>query len=85
MKELASDQIRAARAMLRWNQSDLAGCSVSVPTVNRLEAMEGVVEGNSVILQAAERAFTDAGIKFIPENIGGAGVRLKKLPSPISS
>ena len=79
MKELTSDQIRAARAMLRWNQSDLADrCGVSVPTVKRLEAMEGVVEGNRVTLQAVEGAFTDAGIEFIPENGGGPGLRLKK-------
>ncbi len=76
---LTSYQIRAARAILRWNQSDLADkCGVSIPTIKRMEAMEDVVKGNRTTIFAIERIFTDAGIEFIPENGGGAGVRLKK-------
>jgi len=77
--DLTSDQIRAARSMLRWDQSDLTIKSgVSLATIKRLEKMNGIVSANLVTLQAIERAFTDAGIDFIPENGGGPGVRLKK-------
>ena len=77
--DLTSDQIRAARAMLRWDQADLTDKSdVSLATIKRLEKMTGTVSANRVTLQAIERAFTDAGIEFIPENGSGPGLRLKK-------
>jgi len=76
---MRSDQLRAARGLLRWSQQDLAGASgVSVPTIKRLEAMEGALSGNASTLGALERALVDAGVKFIAENGGGAGVRLAK-------
>jgi len=76
--DLTSDQIRAARSMLRWDQSDITDKSgVSLATIKRLEKMTGTVTANRVTLQAIERAFIDAGIEFIPENGGGPGVRLK--------
>lgn len=76
---LTSEQIRAARALLRWGQTDLVdACGVSLPTIKRLEGVRGIVSANRVTLLAIERALTDAGIEFIPENGGGAGVRLKK-------
>jgi hypothetical protein len=49
-----------------------------VPTIKRLEAMEGELSGNTTTLVALDRAITDAGVQFIPENGGGAGVRLAK-------
>ncbi len=76
---MRSDQLRAARGLLRWSQQDLSGASgVSVPTIKRLEAMEGELSGNTTTLVALDRAITDAGVQFIPENGGGAGVRLAK-------
>lgn len=74
-----AEQLRAARALLRWSQQELsAQCSVSVPTIKRLEAMEGELSGHSNTIKAIETALVEAGIKFIPENGGGAGVRLAK-------
>ena len=76
---VTSEQIRAARALLRWGQTDLADKSgVSLPTIKRLEGVRGIVSANRVTIQAIERAFIDGGIEFISENGGGAGVRLKK-------
>lgn len=76
---MRSDQLRAARGLLRWSQQDLSGASgVSVPTIKRLEAMEGELSGNVTTLAALERAIADAGVQFIAENGGGAGVRLAK-------
>ena len=75
---LTSEQIRAARATLRWDQADLTEKSgVSLATIKRLEKMIGVVSANLVTIQAVIRAFEDAGIEFISENGGGPGVRLR--------
>lgn len=77
---LTGEQIRGARAMLRWEQKDLAQASgVSEQTVIRLEKMTGQVTGQISTIQSIKDAFETAGIKFIPENGGGPGVRLRKL------
>ncbi|MCG8506829.1 MAG: transcriptional regulator [Sphingomonadales bacterium] len=77
--KLTSDQIRAARATLRWDQADLTDKSgVSLATIKRLEKMTGVVSANRVTIEAIVRAFEEAGIDFIDENGGGPGVRLRK-------
>ncbi|MEY9987481.1 putative transcriptional regulator [Bradyrhizobium yuanmingense] len=72
-------QIKAARALLGWSQDDLATESgVSVPTVKRLEAADGDVGGRAETADALVAALEKAGVEFIPENGGGAGVRMKK-------
>jgi len=72
-------QIKAARALLGWSQDDLANQSgVSVPTVKRLEAADGDVGGRAETADALVAALENAGVEFIPENGGGAGVRMKK-------
>lgn len=74
-----SEQLRAARALLRWSQQDLSErCGVSVPTIKRLEAMDGEISGHSSTIRGIEQALEAAGVQFIPENGGGAGVRLAK-------
>lgn len=76
---LTSELIRAARALLRWEQRDLAeASSVSLPTIKRLESKRGIVEAHGSTLAALKRALEDAGVEFIAENGGGAGVRLHK-------
>ena len=82
---MRSDQMRAARALLRWSQQDLADKSgVSAPTIKRLEAMEGDLTAHNATIQALALALETAGVQFIPENGGGAGVRLarRKAPTP---
>ena len=65
--------------MLRWSARRLAEISgVSLPTIQRMEAANGVPSGLSRNLEAVERAFVNAGIIFIAENGGGPGVRLRK-------
>jgi predicted transcriptional regulator len=72
-------QIKAARALVGWSQDDLAKHSgVSAPTVKRLEAAEGEIGGRVETGQALVAALREAGVEFIPENGGGAGVRLAK-------
>lgn len=78
MTLLLSEQLRAARALLRWEQKDLASASgVSLPTIKRLETKPGPVNAHGLTLQALRRALETAGILFIPENGGGPGVRLR--------
>ena len=74
-----SEQLRAARGLLKWKQSELANASgVSLPTVKRLESMSGALPVHTSTLAALQGALEQAGILFIPENGGGAGVRLAK-------
>ena len=77
---LTAEQLRAARAMLRWEQSAVADkAGVSVETIKRLERLDGPLSGTrSGTLHAIEAVFRAAGVEFIPENGGGAGVRLKR-------
>ncbi len=77
-------QIRAARALLRWPAKRLAEASgVSIPTIQRMEAAEGVPSGLSRNLDAIQNALEKAGVIFIYENGGGPGVRLRQ-PTPAS-
>jgi DNA-binding XRE family transcriptional regulator len=72
-------QIAASRALLRMEQTDLAkAANISVPTLRRMEASEGPAVGMANNVAAVRAALEAAGVDFIPENGGGAGVRLKK-------
>ena len=73
-------QIKAARALLDWSQTDLASASgISEPTIKRLEASGGVLGGRETTVASIFKALETAGIEFIAENGGGPGVRLRKL------
>jgi transcriptional regulator with XRE-family HTH domain len=76
---LTSEQIRAARMLLRWEQKDLADASgISLPSIKRLETQPGLLSAHERTLTELRRALERAGVEFIPENGGGAGVRLSK-------
>jgi transcriptional regulator with XRE-family HTH domain len=75
-------QLRAARALASLDQralADLAG--LSLPTIQRMEASDGVVRGNVDSLTKLISALEAAGIDFIAEGVpsagGGRGVRLR--------
>jgi transcriptional regulator with XRE-family HTH domain len=71
-------QIRAARALIGWSQTDVASAAgLSVPTVKRAEADGGKKVSEDAILAIAN-ALKKAGVEFIAENGGGIGVRLRK-------
>ena len=79
-------QMRAARAMLGVDQRELARLSsLSLPTVQRMEASDGVVRGNVDSLMKLVGALHEAGIELIGDNAtssqGGRGVRLT-TPGP---
>lgn len=72
-------QIRAARALIGITQAELAkAANLSVPSIKRIEAMSGPLTIRLETLRALKEALETAGVEFIPENGGGAGVRLKK-------
>lgn len=76
---VTSEQVRAARALLRWEQRDLAEASgVSLPSIKRLETQPGPLAAQERTIGELRKALEKAGIEFIAENGGGAGVRLAK-------
>ena len=72
-------QCRMARAALDWSTTDLARTAeVGPATVNRFET------GRDARISTVEKlrsALEAAGVVFIPENGGGAGVRLRETNS----
>ena len=82
---LSSEQVRAARALLRWEQKDLADASgVSLPSIKRLETQRGELAAQPRTEDAIRRSFETAGITFIDDHAnsagGGPGVRLSASP-----
>ena len=76
---LTSEQVRAARALLRWEQRDLAEASgISLPSVKRLETQPGALAAQERTIMELRKALERAGVEFISENGGGSGVRLRK-------
>ena len=72
------EQLRAARALLGWSQTDLARhAGLSVPTVKRLEGGFGPNVSDEARVKM-QKTLERAGINFIDENGGGPGVRLSK-------
>jgi transcriptional regulator with XRE-family HTH domain len=79
---ITAAQLRAARALLGIDQRQLAQrCGLSLPTIQRMEASNGVVRGNVESLMKLVGALADYGIELIGEGAvssgGGRGVRLK--------
>lgn len=73
---LEASQCRAARALLGWSQGQLATASnVAKATIANFEA--GKRTPYERTLSDLRSALETAGIAFIPENGGGAGVRLR--------
>ncbi len=72
---------RAARGLLDWSQTDLAEkAGVSLSTVRDFETGKRTPIANNI--SAMQKAMEGAGVQFISENGGGAGVRLRKRMSP---
>src|SRR5271154_1147867 len=80
---IAAAQLRASRALLGVDQRQLAAMSgLSLPTIQRMEASDGVVRGNVDSLMKLVSALENAGIELInpgiPSSTGGRGVRLRE-------
>lgn len=75
--------MKAARALAGIDQKTLAErAGVSLPTIQRMEASEGVVRGVVDTLVKVIQALNEAGVELIgdhqPSTEGGRGVRLKE-------
>ena len=74
---ITSEQIRAARQLIRITASELAlQSNVGVATIRRFELMSGVPSGNARSLDAIKQALEAAGIEFIGTPDDRPGVRL---------
>ena len=79
---ITATQLRAARVLLGIDQRQLAELAgLSVPTIQRMEASEGVIRSNVDSLMKLIAALDAAGIELIGPGAtssgGGRGVRLK--------
>ena len=71
-----ADQLRMARAAIRWSVRDLA--KNSGITANTISRIENGADTRASTLATLRAALIDGGVEFISENGGGAGVRLRK-------
>lgn len=73
---ITAAQCRAARALIEWSEEQLAkAAAVDLETLRLLEARFRRPDPEAQ--QRIRAAFEEAGVVFIAENGGGAGVRLK--------
>ena len=83
---ITAGQLRASRALLGIDRRQLAeAAALSLPTIQRMEASEGVIRGNVDSLMKLVGALEALGIELISADAashsGGRGVRLKR-PTP---
>ena len=72
------EQLRAARALLGWSQTELASrAGLSLPTVKRVEGGFGPNVSDEARLKL-QHALEAAGLEFLEENGAGLGVRFRK-------
>ena len=82
---ITAQQMRAARALAGIDQKTLAErAGVSLPTIQRMEASEGVVRGVVDTLVKVTQALEESGVELIgegqPSAGTGRGVRLRQPP-----
>jgi transcriptional regulator with XRE-family HTH domain len=80
---ITAHQLRAARALLNIDQRQMARLAeLSVPTIQRMEASDGVIRANVDSLMKLVSALDRAGIELInpgaASSSGGRGVRLRE-------
>ena len=77
---LTGRQIREARELLNWTRAALArNTFVALSVVEVVEEHESTFMLLDGQMHAIQSALEAAGVEFIPENGGGAGVRLRKV------
>ena len=79
---LTGAQIRSARSALKWSAQDLADkAGVSIKTILRFEAADGVPPSRSATLLDVKAALEAAGIEFIGSPTDRPGIRFGLEPS----
>nr|WP_256439489.1 helix-turn-helix transcriptional regulator [Microvirga sp. HBU67558] len=75
--------MRAARAMLKMEQGELAELSgISIETIKRLERMDGVLNAQAATLYSLQKVLEGEGVIFLPENGNLPGLKLRRDPPP---
>ncbi|WP_119391086.1 helix-turn-helix domain-containing protein [Taklimakanibacter lacteus] len=79
---ITAGQLKSARALIGIDQRKLAELAgLSLPTIQRMEASDGVVRGNVESLTKLISALDEAGVELIGDGAasqsGGRGVRLR--------
>ncbi|WP_426956905.1 helix-turn-helix domain-containing protein [Muricoccus radiodurans] len=81
VETITPPQCRAARGLLGWTQDELAKTArIGLNTLRNFETGKSVPMTNN--LDAIRRALEAAGVLFIPENGGGAGLRFRAPTAP---
>ena len=79
---ITSEQIRAARAIIRITVTQLSeSAGIGVATIKRLEAVDGVPPAQARTLTLLQTALESAGVEFVGSPTDNPGVRLKTKPS----
>ena len=85
---ITSEQIRAAKAMIRWSGEDLAAASgLSLSSIRRIEALTGIPQAQSMrTVMSIKEALEGAGIEFIgtPEDKPGVRLIAASFPNDMS-
>jgi transcriptional regulator with XRE-family HTH domain len=75
---IESAQVRAGRALIGWSQTELANAAGLPLAIVELIETGGATKVPAAAVAKMRAALESAGVTFIPENGGGAGVRLRK-------
>ena len=85
-RPFTGEQIRAARAIARIEQSVLArAADLSLDTIKRIEGIHGPVEVKARVYRAIIDAFRQYGVELESHGDSGFGVRLSTTPAGLSS
>ena len=80
MSMITGAQIRIARYALRLSVSELSNaCGVSISTIKRIEAQDGVPVSTGPNIEAIKSSLEIAGIEFIGTPDDGPGIRIRTL------
>ena len=72
-------QIRAARGLVEWSQTQLAKASgLALSTIRRMEVAGGTLKSSVENVLKVQQALEGASVIFIDEDEEGPGVRLRK-------
>ena len=75
---ITGNQIRLARFGLRLSVQDLSNLTgVSVRTLKRIEASDGVPNTSALTIQSLQSTLESAGIEFIGTPDDGPGIRIR--------
>ena len=80
-RTVTSEQLRAARAVLRWSVAHLAArTGVGTATIKRYEAGDGVPTSRKGHLATLRRAYEAVGIEFVGTPEDAPGIRVHPVP-----